>query len=552
MQAAYGDVDLVEEMFDSTDTDIKAIGEALKAVAGQWANMRDLARLGAINPQVDVTENLVQAVNLIRKVRRERMSLKDLVAQPDLMTGETPDALTVGMLRVFYDGANFTRAVGRDKVVARLEDYIRAAMATSADAGLFGGEPVSPADILATIIGQGALDAQTQPEEGRGEPAGSGDSGGRAGEARPAGEQPDADRGGRASAEDRGAEPGQDAAPEAQQQVGQGDQGGQEGDGTGQGGAAGGQQGSAEGQAGGLTATGQSPLDAEAKKPARKAKGEGVKPEAPATAEQAIRDAFRALPSVTLGEFYPITVTYNGRTQPFLASQRALKRANQPHAALTLIQVRKGRMIAGDELQDLAYIYRLTGKNELIDVSVKPASEELLRRWRDAGFGTENSAKQETAQQPAGEKAPQVAAPRDGRSQAPAEKSEPTVKAKRGRAGAAALKKIAEAAGLPLDDTDNRDTADMIAFFDRFYEAGRSGRDMPRPDIHPDDARAAYEAGRKDREAAKAATDVEQQSAIRRHLCTRKGRARRRACALRPHPRGRAGPAGARRDGRAA
>jgi hypothetical protein len=213
MQAAYGDVDLVEEMFDSTDTDIKAIGEALKAVAGQWANMRDSARLGAINPQVDVTENLVQAVNLIRKARRERMSLKDLVAQPDLMTGETPDALTVGMLRVFYDGANFTRAVGRDKVVARLEDYISAAMATSADAGLFGGEPVSPADILATIIGQGALDAQTQPEEGRGQPAGGGDPGGRAGEARTAREQPDADRGGRASAEDRGAELGQDAAP---------------------------------------------------------------------------------------------------------------------------------------------------------------------------------------------------------------------------------------------------------------------------------------------------------------------------------------------------
>ena len=34
MQAAYGDADLVAEMFDSIDTDIKAIGEALKAVAG--------------------------------------------------------------------------------------------------------------------------------------------------------------------------------------------------------------------------------------------------------------------------------------------------------------------------------------------------------------------------------------------------------------------------------------------------------------------------------------------------------------------------------------
>lgn len=58
MQAAYGDADLVEEMFDSTDTDIKAIGEALKTVAGQWANMRDSARLGVINPEVDITQSL--------------------------------------------------------------------------------------------------------------------------------------------------------------------------------------------------------------------------------------------------------------------------------------------------------------------------------------------------------------------------------------------------------------------------------------------------------------------------------------------------------------
>src|SRR5690606_14940466 len=101
----------------------------------------------------------------------------------------------------------------------------------------------------------------------------------------------------------------------------------------------------------------------------------------------------------------------------------------------------------------------------------------------------------------------------DGRNQSPAEKSEPTAKAKRGRAGTAALKKLAKAAGLSLDDTDNRDTADMIAFFDRFYEAGRAGRDMPRADIHPQDARAAYEAGRKDREAASQAPKAPQAAA---------------------------------------
>src|SRR5690606_36042763 len=40
-----------------------------------------------------------------------------------------------------------------------------------------------------------------------------------------------------------------------------------------------------------------------------------------------------------------------------------------------------------------------------------------------------------------------------------------------------------------------------------------AGRDMPRADIHPQDARAAYEAGRKDREAASKAPKAPQTAA---------------------------------------
>jgi len=85
----------VAELFDSLDTDIKAIGEALKTVAGEWANMRDSARQGLINPDADITDNLVQAVNLVRKARRDNVSLYDLANQTDLMTGQTPDELTI-------------------------------------------------------------------------------------------------------------------------------------------------------------------------------------------------------------------------------------------------------------------------------------------------------------------------------------------------------------------------------------------------------------------------------------------------------------------------
>jgi hypothetical protein len=245
MQAAYGDSDIVEEMFDSTDTDIKAIGEALKAVAGQWANMRDSAKVGAINPQTDITQNLIQAIGLIRKARRDGTMLYDLVNQPDLMTGETPDATTVGVLRMFYSGQYMTRAVGKDKLTKSLSAYVTAAMATSADPGMFG-DVVTAGEILATInpITEGQSDAEAQPEEGRGQPAGSGDPGVGAGEARTAVGRQRAGESGSGATADRGSEPGQDAAPEAQQQVGQGDPRAEEGDG-----AAAARAGAADGQA---------------------------------------------------------------------------------------------------------------------------------------------------------------------------------------------------------------------------------------------------------------------------------------------------------------
>jgi len=232
MQAAYGDSDIVEEMFDSTDTDIKAIGEALKTVAGQWANMRDSARLNAINPQADITDNLLQAIGLIRKARRDGMSLYDLVNQPDLMTGETPAEMTVGMLRLFYSGQYLTRAIGKEKLTQHLADYVQGAMTTSADAGMFG-DVVTAGDILATIVNrlnEGQGNAEAQPQEGRGQPAGSVDTGRSPGEGQPGIGRPGPEEGGAGPDQDRGSEPGQNAPVGAQQQAGPGGESSQEGD----------------------------------------------------------------------------------------------------------------------------------------------------------------------------------------------------------------------------------------------------------------------------------------------------------------------------------
>ena len=218
---AYGDGDLVESLFGSTDNDIRAIGESLKAVAGEWANLRLAAERGAINAEADVTENLLQAIRLVQKARRERAALHDAVQQVDMLTGDVPDALTVGVLRLLYSGHYLTRPVGRDRLVESLRAYMGAALATSAAGDIFG-EQVGPAAILAALSGQPvpqqqqtndtSTDSQQAPApQGSREPPGSDAAGERADAAGPEARRQEPDGAGRAAAGDRADGPGQEA-----------------------------------------------------------------------------------------------------------------------------------------------------------------------------------------------------------------------------------------------------------------------------------------------------------------------------------------------------
>jgi len=157
---AYGDGDLVESLFGSTDNDIRAIGEALKDVAGEWANLRSSVEAGAINPEVDVTANLLQAIRVVQKARRERGSLHDAINQVDMVTGDVLDPLTVGMLRLLYTGHYLTRATGRERLTESLREYMAAALATSVGGDMFG-EQIGPAEILNALS---AAPAQPQNE----------------------------------------------------------------------------------------------------------------------------------------------------------------------------------------------------------------------------------------------------------------------------------------------------------------------------------------------------------------------------------------------------
>ena len=222
-QSAYGDADLIGEMFDSTDTDIKAIGEALKMAAPEWADMRDSARTGAIDPAADITPALLGAVGMVRRARQQRQSLSDLARQTDITTGQTPDPMVLGALRMLYGGEYLTRPMGRDRMAEFLREYTRLAKGITADAGLFGDAP-APMDVLTALTkedtnGQqqpGATQPATQPGPGSQQPAGGSSARGDAGAGGAAAARP-GDNAGRAQPAAGGG--GQLAQPEPEGQA---------------------------------------------------------------------------------------------------------------------------------------------------------------------------------------------------------------------------------------------------------------------------------------------------------------------------------------------
>lgn len=147
LAAAYGNADIVTDLFESSDSDIKAIGGALMDVAGVWAQMREEAASGAISASVDVTPNLMEAVAVVRRARGEGRPVTEFVKQDDFFAGSM-DTVTVDFLSVFYRGDNFTRARGRDKVAEALGNYVGQARATQPGNNLFGEPEITGAEII--------------------------------------------------------------------------------------------------------------------------------------------------------------------------------------------------------------------------------------------------------------------------------------------------------------------------------------------------------------------------------------------------------------------
>ncbi|MBB20249.1 MAG: hypothetical protein CMP20_12420 [Rickettsiales bacterium] len=160
---AYSDDTLTQELVEATDSDLKTLGDALTEVAGRWALMREQARDNAINPDMDVTDALVSAVNMIRKSRQEGRSLKDIAGQIDAFAGEA-DQMAVYMLSLFYRGASFNRIRSKDAITGALSNYIETALQSSPGVDMFG-EQTQPQEVLSREAEQAEGSTGEQAQE---------------------------------------------------------------------------------------------------------------------------------------------------------------------------------------------------------------------------------------------------------------------------------------------------------------------------------------------------------------------------------------------------
>lgn len=180
LQRAYGNEQLVAKLNEATDSNIKSIGGALADVSAAWAKMREAASEGRIDPAMDITANLNEAVEIVDRARREGVKVADLVNQRDIFSGQTVDPMTEAVLRLMFRNPSFTQPYSRQKLAEQLGWYVDEAMKTSAGEDLFGGATKPTPGAILALAGDKFGEQQTTQESlfGRSQQADAGDGGG--------------------------------------------------------------------------------------------------------------------------------------------------------------------------------------------------------------------------------------------------------------------------------------------------------------------------------------------------------------------------------------
>lgn len=156
---AYGNPDILSRLSEATNDEIRAISNALVTVAPQWARLRADIESGQVSRDVDLTDELVEAVRRTADFRAMGKGLQSYLDQQDAF--DRIDGAVESFMRIFYDPQG-RRAAGATRIADGLAFYVEEARKVSAETGLdLGVEPVRAADIQNLMLRR-ARDGDTQ------------------------------------------------------------------------------------------------------------------------------------------------------------------------------------------------------------------------------------------------------------------------------------------------------------------------------------------------------------------------------------------------------
>lgn len=155
---AYNDPDVVQRLMESTDNNVKAIGNAMLNIAGRWTK----AKADGIPDNLDISDNITEAMRIISRARDNNSSVADAINQPDLERGNI-NPITEQLIRSFYN-EDLTRAKSQKAIQSILDYYVQEASKASDQDTLIDLEPVTPETLIEQAVSR--RDGSDQPNLG--------------------------------------------------------------------------------------------------------------------------------------------------------------------------------------------------------------------------------------------------------------------------------------------------------------------------------------------------------------------------------------------------
>ena len=191
---AYGDRNIISRVAEGEGDRAQAILNALTEFAPTWAAFRADVEAGRVDPDFDLTSNILEALQVLTKARQDAKAqgrpvptvLKEMMGQGDIFGGDMAPE-TAAIIIAFHQDASLTRPVSKESILKRLKfmvDELRAAGDTAPS--LIGKDPDATPEKAVNAAAardrEAEADLFAEPEPGKGDGDRSGDRPGERGE----------------------------------------------------------------------------------------------------------------------------------------------------------------------------------------------------------------------------------------------------------------------------------------------------------------------------------------------------------------------------------